>query len=116
VFSDHVRTRLGHVVEYGTRISSYTEGLDFAAFRADELRVLAVERCLQNIAEAVIQIGEEEVERIMPGIPFKLIRGMGNRLRHEYKGIDALAVYDTVHDELPELIEAAAAALARHAR
>ena len=115
MFSDHVRTRLGHVVEYSARINAYTEGMDFGAFRADELRVLAVERCLQNITEAVIQIGENEVERVMPGIPFKLIRGMGNRLRHEYKGVDARAVYDTVHAELPELTQAAVAALARHA-
>ena len=71
----------------------------------------AVERCIANITEAIIQIGEDEAGRILPAVPFHLIRGMGNRLRHEYKGVDVRAVYDTVRDELQALRDAAAAAL-----
>ena len=112
MFSERVRVRLQHVVEYADRALSYVDGLSFDEFRADLRTVHAVERCVANITEAVIQVGEDDIHRLLPDVPFRLIRGMGNRLRHEYKGVDARAVYDTVGDELPLLREAALAALA----
>lgn len=85
--------------------------LSLAEFRADHRTLHAVERCVACITEAVIQIGEEAAGRALPDVPFRLVRGMRNRLRHEYKGIDARAVYETVHGELPALRAAAAQAL-----
>jgi uncharacterized protein with HEPN domain len=111
MYSEHVRTRLQDVVEYSDRAASYLGEMSLAEFRADHRTLHAVERCVACITEAVIQIGEDEAGRIWPHVPFRLVRGMGNRLRHEYKGIDARAVYETVHGELPALRADAAQAL-----
>ena len=111
MYSKHVKSRLLDIVEYSDRAGSYLADMSLAEFRADHRTLHAVERCVACVTEAVIQIGEAEAGRLLPNIPFKLVRGMGNRLRHEYKGIDARAVYVTVREELPPLRASAAAAL-----
>lgn len=113
MYSERVRTRLQDIVDYSDRAAAYLGDLTLDQFRADQRTLHAVERCVSCITEAMIQIGEEEAKRLLPNVPFQLVRGMGNRLRHEYKGIDTRAVYATVREELPPLREAALAALAR---
>jgi uncharacterized protein with HEPN domain len=49
----------------------------------------------------------------MPAQPWKAIRGMGNRLRHAYDGIDISIVWNVVAERLPDLKADAAAALER---
>ena len=39
-------------------------------------------------------------------IPLKLVRGMRNIVVHEYDGVDWEAVWDTVQNKLPHLIDA----------
>jgi len=41
-----------------------------------------------------------------PEIPLRLARGMRNILVHEYDGVDWEAVWDTVRNKLPHLIDA----------
>ena len=40
-----------------------------------------VERCLERVCEAIYRLGDK-AEALMPGQPWREIRGMGNRLRH----------------------------------
>lgn len=105
MFSERALVRLRDILENIEAIDTYADTMTLDAFLSDRRTVDAVERCLQRITEAVIQIGENEMRRIGPEIPFELIRGMGNRLRHEYRGIDARQVYVTVRDELPPLVK-----------
>ena len=65
----------------------------------------AVERCLSRISEAAVKLGDE-AERRCPTIPWGNIRGLGNRLRHDYGGIDVARVWYIVEDSLPELKDA----------
>ena len=51
---------------------------------------MAIEACLYNIqviGEAVSRLSEEVKDK-EPGIPWKLIKGMRNKLIHEYFGTD----------------------------
>jgi uncharacterized protein with HEPN domain len=112
MFSDRVHRRLATIVDDADRLESFLTGLDGDAFAADDLMVLAVERLLQRITEAVIQIGPAEMERVAPGLPTGRIRAFGNRLRHDYDNIDHRLVYAIARESVPPLREAAARALA----
>ena len=84
-------------------IADYIEGMDLTAFTQDRKSVDATERCLQRITEAVIRIGAERMGAIAPEIDAKVIRGMGNMLRHEYHRIDLFTVFETATHDLPRL-------------
>jgi uncharacterized protein with HEPN domain len=111
MFSERTQLRLRDILDNAASIEAYAGMMSFAQFQDDQRTIDAVERCLQRITEAVTHIGEADMQRILPDIPFEMIRGMGNKLRHEYHRIDAKQVYATVHDELPPLRFAVAKAL-----
>jgi len=81
-------------------IQLYTENLSFEDFTNN---YMAVEACLYNIqviGEAVSQLPEEIKEK-ETHIPWILIKGMRNRLIHEYFGTDLPLVWDTIKKDLP---------------
>jgi uncharacterized protein with HEPN domain len=64
---------------------------------------MAVEACLYNIqviGEAVSHLPEEVKEK-EKSIPWVLIKGMRNRLIHEYFGTDLPLVWNVIKNELP---------------
>jgi uncharacterized protein with HEPN domain len=108
-----MRRRLMDIIENIDRATSYLGALSLEDFRKDDMRMDAVERCLQRITEATIKIGSEKMASIAPGFPAYQARAMGNILRHEYDQINAEIVYNTVKSDLPVLRAACEAALAR---
>lgn len=109
--SERVKLRLADIVENADRIAGYIAECDLAAYSADQKTVDAVERCLTRVTEAVIHIGEEEAEQLRLGAPWRAVKAMGNRLRHEYRRINSADIFATVSDDLPPLRAAAARAL-----
>ncbi len=68
-------------------VESYTAKLSFDGFSSD---FMVIEACLYNIqviGEAVNQLADD-VKAANPQIPWTLIKGMRNRLIHEYFGTD----------------------------
>jgi uncharacterized protein with HEPN domain len=66
---------------------------------------MTVEACLYNIqiiGEAVSLL-PQTIKKENPGIPWVAIKGMRNRLIHEYFGTDLLLVWRVIKEELPEL-------------
>jgi len=81
-------------------IQNYTANLSFENFSKN---FMAVEACLYNIqiiGEAVSHLPEEVKEKETT-IPWLLIKGMRNRLIHEYFGTDLPLVWDTIKNDLP---------------
>ncbi len=64
----------------------------------------AIIRPLEIIGEAAGQVSEEYCELHME-IPWHKMIGMRNRLIHEYFRVNYGAVWDTVKNDLPELIQ-----------
>lgn len=112
MYSERTRLRLEGIVEHSDRIANYIAGHNFSTYLADIKTADAVERCLSRVTEAVIQIGESEVERLGLGAPWRVVRAMGNKLRHEYRRINPADIFSTAHDDLPSLRDAATRALA----
>lgn len=70
----------------------------------------AVERKLLSISEAAVRLGGE-ADKLCPGMRWRDIRGIGNRLRHQYDRVDVEIVWNTVTEQLPLLKTSIAAAL-----
>ena len=63
----------------------------------------AIIRRLLIIGEASNRISDT-TQQTLPTIPWQLIKGMRNRLVHEYDDIDLNTVWETVQTSLPILI------------
>jgi uncharacterized protein with HEPN domain len=83
-------------------IQLYTANLSFEQFSGN---FMATEACLYNfqiIGEAVSKLPAEIKEANLT-IPWSRIKGMRNRLIHEYFGTDLQLVWEVIKDELPSL-------------
>lgn len=86
------------------RINSYTDGFSSETFAAN---YMVVEACLYNIqviGEAVSKLPDDIKKREL-NIPWNLIKGMRNRLIHEYFGTDPDIVWKVIKNELPAMIK-----------
>ena len=100
------------ILENIARIERFVSGIDEAAFYRDEKTHFSVQYALLAISEAARRLGEKAEERC-PGLPWKNIRGIGNRLRHGYDSIDPVTIWTTVQQDLPPLQMAVTMALNR---
>ena len=108
--SEKPARRLRDIIENGQAILLYTTGMDSASFAQNRLVYDAVERCLERISEAVAKLGDL-APTLMPGQPWRDIRALGNRLRHNYDEIGQDRLWEIVHDDLPALLADCEAAL-----
>ena len=82
------------------QVGKYTSGLSFDDFSSN---FMIVEACLYNIqviGEAVSKL-PGDVKAKHPEIPWSLIKGMRNRLIHDYIGTDLQLVWNVITNELP---------------
>ncbi len=100
--SSKVRQRFEDIVANIDAILRYTAGLDEAAFAGNPLVIDGVERCLSRISEAAVKLGED-AKQIAPDQPWHNIRGLGNRLRHEYDLVSPRDIWAIVTGRLPAL-------------
>lgn len=111
MFSRSEAHLLRDIIDNADAIARYVDGVEIKAFEADQMRVDAVERCLMRLTEAAIRIGPERMAEIVPELPMRQVRGLGNVLRHAYDLIDLRTIWDTVTRDVPALRAACAAAL-----
>ena len=97
-YRDYVLDLLASLQE----LEEFTEGLDFDTFARDRKTINAVLRSLEVMGEAAKRIPSQIRERY-PGIPWKRMAGMRDKLIHEYSGVDLEIVWGVVKDEIPPL-------------
>lgn len=82
------------------KIEKYTRGSDFEKFSRDEQMIDAVVRNLSIIGEAVRNV-PKEIKARNPDVAWNEIKGMRNKVIHEYFGIDEEILWKTIQDDLP---------------
>lgn len=82
------------------KIERYTRGSNFEKFSRDEQMIDAVVRNLSIIGEAVKNI-PKEIKAKNPDVAWNEIKGMRNKVVHEYFGIDEEILWKTIKDDLP---------------
>ena len=95
-------TYLHHIYDAAETIFEYLKDIDFPQFQSEKMRIDAVIRELMIIGEAASHVSESFKEK-HSAIQWKKIRGMRNFLVHEYFGVNIKVVWDTCHNNLPEL-------------
>lgn len=111
MLSRKTELRLRDIIEDGLRIASFIDGMTLSDFIANERTIFAVERLLQRITEAAIQIDSQEAADFCDPLPIPQMRALGNRLRHEYRDIDRPTVFQIASVEVPAIIVSAELAL-----
>jgi uncharacterized protein with HEPN domain len=80
--------------------ATFIQGLDLDSFSADLRTIYAVTHALEIAGEAVKRI-LEDVRARHPGIPWRLIAGMRDRLIHGYDTVDRDILSQTVTNDVP---------------
>lgn len=89
------REFLSDILEAVRRIQAYTAGMTFVEFLGDTKTHDAVVRNLEIIGEAVKGVSSEVRERY-PGVPWKSMAGVRDRLIHHYFGVSLDVVWEIV--------------------
>lgn len=92
------------MIGFAEKVLSYTDGLDQAAFIADDLTYDATLRNLELIGEAATRLPDSVREK-HTHIPWRMIIATRNRLIHAYLGIDNDTEWSIIQDNIPELLE-----------
>ena len=86
------------------KISGYVSGMSFEDFCADTRTVDAVVRNLEIIGEASRGIPDDK-QLLKPEIDWAAIRGLRNRIVHEYFGLSLSVIWAIVQTDLPVLAQ-----------
>ncbi len=78
----------------------FTQGMDYETFSRDNKTVYAVIRAVEVIGEAAANV-PDEIRSKYPSLPWRDIRGMRNKLVHQYFGVNMEVVWQTIQEDLP---------------
>ncbi len=84
------------------KVINYTHGLTREEFEASNLNYDATLWNVQLFGEAAKNI-PEEIRNKMPGVPWRELIGIRNRLAHGYFGINNSMLWHVIEKEVPEL-------------
>ena len=96
--------RLEDILEAIERIQSYVHGMDFRQFKADRKTIDAVVRNIAVIGEAAGHVPDEITDRYNK-VPWLEMKDIRNVVVHEYFGISLDILWETIHRDLPPLID-----------
>ena len=103
---------LEDVIEYGSKIASYTQRMSMEEFRGNEMVFDAVVRNLELLGEAAKRL-PGEVTASMPEGDWSRTVAFGDLIARHSVGLDARVVWDLVQTKVPELVRFSSAELQR---
>jgi uncharacterized protein with HEPN domain len=97
------KVTLRQIVDFASRAQELCSDKSLDEFLKDRVCILALERALELVGEAVNRLPTELQDK-NPQVPWKLIIGMRNRLIHGYDDIRYDVLWDSVQKNIPDLI------------
>ena len=94
---------LHDMLEAARLIRGYMAGVAYEDFWHNNEKRDAVAMRMSVLGESAHKI-DEATEAELPGIPFKSIRGMRNRIAHDYGAVDFKIVWTVTQTEIEPLI------------
>jgi uncharacterized protein with HEPN domain len=95
VYLFHIRDSINKIIEY-------TSNTDIESFKSNPMMQDAVIRQIEIIGEASSKLSKSFRDNNSQ-IPWKNIVGMRNKLIHDYFGVDVMAIWETVKNDIPIL-------------
>lgn len=84
------------------KIEKFVGNFTFEEFQKDEKTIYAVVRAIEIIGEATKNI-PTSTKKMHKEIKWEKVKGMRNRLVHEYFGVNTKVVWKTIKEDIPEL-------------
>ncbi len=102
------QVRIAHILDSIDAIESYLAGMTQGSFAKDTKTQDAVTRRLEIIGEAVKSLDKivPEIFANHPEVPWKNIKGMREKLAHDYDTVSVPILWNTATQELPLLRDA----------
>ena len=96
---------IAKIKEAAGTIVSYVENMDYESFKSDLKTQDAVMMRLVSIGELVNHLIDHDPNFINnnPQVPWNMIRGMRNKIAHDYFGIDSHMLFETARTSIPQL-------------
>jgi uncharacterized protein with HEPN domain len=83
-------------------LQKYVEGVSFEAFWDDSEKRDAVAMRLSVIGEAARHVTPATASKL-PAIPFPAVRGLRNRIAHDYKRVNYRVVWEVTQEDIGPL-------------
>ena len=90
------------IIGYISDVEKYIEGLQAKDFLDDKKTITACAFTVSQIGELVKEITDETMKKYN-NIPWNSIKGMRNRIVHDYENVDLSVLWGTIKESLPEL-------------
>ena len=91
------------MIEFSQKVLSYTDGLTEEGFLANGLVYDATLRNIQLIGQAAMYVPTDVRDRF-PGIPWRAIIGVRNRLAHSYPDLSDSILWSIIEDAIPDML------------
>ena len=101
---EHERVLLEKIRMYALQAIRFKDNMSFANFSDDAKTISACVFNLSQIGELAGRLDSAFTEN-SEHIPWRKIKGMRNKIVHDYDGIQLNIVWDVLMDFLPKLIE-----------
>jgi len=95
--------RIRHMLDAAKEALSFAKNRSRGDLDSDRMLVLSIVKSIEIIGEAASKVTQETKEAYT-GLPWANIIAMRNRLIHVYFDIDLDRVWDTITDDLPQLV------------
>ena len=90
------------IIKYTNEIFEYTENMSSHDFLKDKKTMAACAFSVSQIGELSKEISDE-TQKNFTDIPWSAIRGMRNKIVHDYENIDLSVLWGTIEKSLPDL-------------
>ena len=90
------------MIGYIDKILSYTGGFDYLSFSENTITVDACVFNLSQLGELTNKLDKGFISNY-PNIPWNEMRGLRNKIVHDYEGVNLKLVWEIVSEDLPKL-------------
>ena len=91
------------LIGYAKKIVDYGSGKNYESFKEDTMVVEACVFNLSQIGELVRHLDNEFIE-LHSDVPWAQMRGLRNRIIHDYEGVNLNLVWEIIIYDIPDLI------------
>ncbi len=92
------------ILEYAKTSLEFIQNVSYEEFITDKKATFATIRALEVIGESSNRISDELKEKY-PHLPWIEMRGLRNRIIHNYDDIDYTIIWNVLKNEIPNLIK-----------
>ena len=96
------RILIQKIINYINEVKEYVDGMTTEKFLKDKKTITACAFSVSQVGELAKEISEETQAKYT-NIPWQAIKGMRNKIVHDYENIDLAVLWGTIEKSLPEL-------------